>query len=115
MDAPASPVGPYALPPLKFAYDALEPVIDAETMRLHYGKYHQGYVGTVNMAFAKHPQWLGKPIEEVLHHLPELSYGIRQAVRDQDGGHANHQFSLLSKALHRRKPWLFCGSDKWAA
>lgn len=92
MDAPASPVGPYVLAPLKFAYDALQPVIDAETMQLHHGKHHQGYIDAVNAALATHPQWLGKTIEEVLRHLPELPDDIRETVRNQGGGHANHQF-----------------------
>ncbi len=87
-----APVGPYALPPLRFAYDALEPAIGAETMRLHHGKHHQGYVDAVNAALAKHPEWLGLTIEEVLRRLPEVPEDIRQTVRDQGGGHANHQF-----------------------
>ncbi len=92
MDATAPPVGPYVLAPLKFAYDALQPVIDAETMQLHHGKHHQGYIDAVNAALDKHPQWLGKTIEEVLRHLPELPDDIRETVRNQGGGHANHQF-----------------------
>jgi Fe-Mn family superoxide dismutase len=85
-------LGPYVLPPLPYAYDALEPVIDAETMRLHHDKHHQGYVDAVNAALAKHPEWLGKTIEDVLRQLPELPEDIRQTVRNQGGGHANHQF-----------------------
>ena len=90
MDAP--PLGPYTLPPLRFGYDALEPAIDAETMRLHHDKHHRGYVDAVNTALAKHPEWLGKTIEDVLRHLPELPDDIREVVRNQGGGHANHQF-----------------------
>ena len=86
------PVGPYILPPLRFAYDALEPVIDEATMRLHHGKHHQAYVDAVNAALARHPAWLGKTIEEVLRNLPEIPEDIRQTVRNQGGGHANHQF-----------------------
>ncbi|MBY0612987.1 MAG: superoxide dismutase [Beijerinckiaceae bacterium] len=88
----AAPVGPYVLPPLKFAYDALEPVIDAETMRLHHDKHHQGYVDKVNEALEKHSEWLGLTIEEILRRLKELPEDIRQTVRNQGGGHANHQF-----------------------
>lgn len=87
-----APVGPYTLPPLRFAYDALEPVIDAETMALHHGAHHQAYIDAVNAALAKHPQWLGKTIEEVLRHLPDLPADIRETVRNHGGGHANHQF-----------------------
>jgi Fe-Mn family superoxide dismutase len=84
-------VGPYKLPPLPFAYGALEPVIDAETMRLHHGKHHQAYVDGVNAALAGHPQWLGLTIEALLQRLPELPDEIRMRVRNQGGGHANHQ------------------------
>lgn len=97
-DTPASdtshhaPVGPYVLPPLKFPYDAFEPVIDEATMRLHHDKHHQAYVNGVNAALEKHPEWLGLTIEEVLRRLPEIPEDIRQTVRNQGGGHANHQF-----------------------
>lgn len=89
-DKPA--LGPYVLPPLRFGFDALEPSIDAATMRLHHDKHHQGYVDKVNEALAKHPEHLGKTIEEVLRGLDDLPEDIRQTVRDQGGGHANHQF-----------------------
>lgn len=92
-DAPRDPtLGPYVLPPLKFAYDALEPVIDAETMRLHHDKHHQSYVDKVNEALGRHPEWLGRTIEDVLRNLKDAPPDIRQTVRDQGGGHANHQF-----------------------
>eukprot|EP01037_Dinobryon_pediforme_P004303 gene4302-4353_t len=87
-----APVGPYQLPPLKFPYDALEPVIDEATMRLHHDRHHQSYVDNVNAALAKHPEWLGKTIEQVLARLREVPEDIRQIVRNQGGGHANHQF-----------------------
>ena len=53
-------------PPLKFAYSALAPVIDEETMRLHHDKHHQAYVDAVNKALAQHPEWQGLTIEDVL-------------------------------------------------
>jgi Fe-Mn family superoxide dismutase len=87
-----APVGPYALPPLRFDYADLEPVIDAETMRLHHEKHHQAYVDGVNAALAKHPEWYGITIESLLARLPEIPDDIRTAVRNQGGGHANHQF-----------------------
>ncbi|MGY2046672.1 superoxide dismutase [Methylobacterium sp. JK268] len=86
------PVGPYALPPLRFDEGALAPVIDAETMRLHHGAHHRAYVEGVNAALAKHPEWLGRTIEDVLRHLAEVPDDIRAAVRNHGGGHANHQF-----------------------
>jgi superoxide dismutase, Fe-Mn family len=85
-------VGPYSLPPLAFDYGALEPVIDTETMRLHHDKHHRAYVDHLNEALAKHPQWLGLTIEDLLKQLSDLPADIRQAVREQGGGHANHQF-----------------------
>jgi superoxide dismutase, Fe-Mn family len=87
-----APVAPFVLPPLKFAHDALEPVIDAETMRLHHDEHHRAYVDATNAALAEHPEWLGRTIEDVLAHLEELPEDIRQTARDQGGGHANHQF-----------------------
>ena len=89
---PAAPVGPYALPPLRFGYADLEPVIDEATLRLHHGRHHQAYVDGVNAALLANPPWLGLTIEEILRRLPELPAGIRETVRQQGGGHANHQF-----------------------
>ncbi len=86
------PVGPYVLPPLKFGYADLVPVIDEATMRLHHGMHHRAYVDGVNAALSSHPEWLGLTIEEVLRRLAELPDDIRQTVREQGGGHANHQF-----------------------
>ena len=85
-------LGPYRLPPLRFAYDAFEPVIDEATMRLHHDAHHQAYVDGVNAALARYPEWLGLTIEEVLSRLEQIPCDIRQAARDQGGGHANHQF-----------------------
>jgi superoxide dismutase, Fe-Mn family len=89
---PPAPVGPYVLRPLPFGYGALDPVIDEATMRLHHGEHHRAYVDGVNAAIAEHSEWLGLSIEEVLRRLQELPEDIRQTVRDQGGGHANHQF-----------------------
>ncbi len=80
----------YVLPPLPYGYDALEPVIDAETMKLHHDKHHRAYVDKLNAALEKYPQWLGLPIDDLLRRLHELPEDIRQAVHDQGGGHANH-------------------------
>ena len=88
----SAPVGPYALPPLRFEPGALEPIINAETMRIHHDRHHQAYVDKVNAALTRHPRWLGRTIEDVLRHLDELPDDIRQTVRDNGGGHANHQF-----------------------
>ncbi len=61
-------------------------------MRLHHDKHHQAYVDGVNAALARHPDWQGMAIEELLRRLPEIPEDIRAAVRHQGGGHANHQF-----------------------
>lgn len=85
-------VGPYTLPPLPYAANALEPVIDEVTMKLHHDKHHQAYVDGVNKALEKYPQWHGLTIEELLRRLHELPEDIRQQVHNQGGGHYNHAF-----------------------
>lgn len=92
MEMTKPPLGPYGLPPLKFGYADLEPVIDEATLRLHHDVHHRAYIDGVNAALSRHPAWLGRTIEDVLRHLPQLPDDIRQIVRDQGGGHANHQF-----------------------
>lgn len=82
----------YQLPTLPYAYDALEPYIDANTMEIHYTKHHQTYINKLNEALAKHPQWQAVPLEELLQRLSEVPDDIRTAVRNHGGGHANHTF-----------------------
>ena len=90
--APAAPTGPYKLPKLGYAFDALEPSIDAETMEIHYTKHHQGYVDKLNAAVAKYPE-LGKlPAEELVKKLSAIPEEIRTAVQNNGGGHVNHSF-----------------------
>ena len=81
----------YQLPALGYSYDALEPCIDAETMRLHHDKHHRGYVDLLNKAIANYPQFDNMTIEDLLGHLNDVPEEIRTAVRDSGGGHANHQ------------------------
>jgi Fe-Mn family superoxide dismutase len=88
--APAS--GPFTLPPLPYAYDALEPYFDAETMHLHHDKHHQSYVDKLNAAVAGHPEVAGKTVFELVADLGAVPDSIRKAVRNQGGGHANHSF-----------------------
>ena len=88
----AAPTYPFVLPPLRFAYDALEPYIDAETMRLHHDKHHQTYVTNLNAALKDLPQFQNMTVEEVLRHLGDVPEEVRTAVRNNGGGHANHQF-----------------------
>ncbi|MDX6454397.1 MAG: superoxide dismutase, Fe-Mn family, partial [Gaiellaceae bacterium] len=80
---------PFIVPPLSYAYDALEPHIDEATMVIHHDKHHQAYVDNANKALAG-TEWEGRPVENVLANLEILSEEIRPAVRNNAGGHANH-------------------------
>src|SRR5580698_2282621 len=82
----------YELPKLPYAYDALEPYIDAKTMELHYTKHHQTYVTKLNEALDKHPEIADKPLSELLGNLGAVPEDIRTAVRNHGGGHSNHSF-----------------------
>ncbi len=79
----------YELPKLHYAYDALEPVIDARTMEIHYTKHHNAYVTGLNTALAKHPT-LSLTLTEMLSDLTRVPEDIRTAVRNNGGGHYNH-------------------------
>ncbi len=87
----------YVLPDLPYAYDALEPYIDARTMEIHHGKHHAGYVAKLNAALEGHPELQGKKVRELLSDVKSLPDGIRQAVINNGGGHANH--SLFWKVM----------------
>src|SRR5476651_2282297 len=88
---PTEPVGPYTLPALPYAYDALEPHIDAETMHLHHDKHHQTYVNKLNEAVAKEPTFAPSTnVDDLLKNLADVPETIRTAVRNQGGGHSNH-------------------------
>src|SRR5436190_8662534 len=80
---------PYEVPPLPYDYNALEPHIDEQTMRLHHDKHHQTYVDRVNAAL-EGTKWADRPIEEVLQNLDAVPDDKRTAVRNNGGGHANH-------------------------
>ncbi len=80
----------YTLPPLPYDSGALEPHIDARTMEIHHGKHHQAYINNLNAALKDHPDHQGKPIEQLIAGLDALPEGIRTAVRNNGGGHANH-------------------------
>ncbi len=82
---------PHELPPLPYPHDALEPYIDAQTMQLHHGKHHQGYVTNLNAALEKAPKLQGAPLEELIRGLNSaVPEEIRTAVRNHGGGHVNH-------------------------
>ncbi|MGI6103288.1 MAG: superoxide dismutase [Patescibacteria group bacterium] len=80
----------HTLPELPYAYDALEPVIDARTMELHHTKHHQTYVDKLNAALQAHDAFASLPVEELLRRIDEVPETIRTAVRNHGGGHANH-------------------------
>ena len=81
---------PQQLPPLPYAFDALEPHIDAKTMEIHHDKHHATYVTKLNEALAKHPELENRPLEELLRGINEVPEDIRTAVRNHGGGHHNH-------------------------
>ena len=79
----------FELPPLAYAFDALEPTIDARTMEIHHDKHHQAYVTNLNAAL-EGTDWAGRSIEAVLGDLDAIPEDKRTAVRNNGGGHANH-------------------------
>ena len=80
----------YELPELPYAYDALEPHIDKETMNIHHTKHHNTYVTNVNAALEGHEDLASKSVEELISDLQSVPEDIRTAVRNNGGGHANH-------------------------
>lgn len=81
---------PFKLPPLPYAYDALEPHIDARTMEIHHTKHHQAYIDNANAALEKHPELASKSVEDLLGNLNAVPEDIRTVIRNHGGGHANH-------------------------
>jgi superoxide dismutase, Fe-Mn family len=95
---------PYELPKLSYAYDALEPFIDARTMEIHHTKHHQAYITNLNAALEKHPE-LTTPLETLLADLSLVPADIRTAVQNNGGGHFNHTFFwTLLKVNHGGVP-----------
>lgn len=82
----------YVLPPLPYAYDALEPHIDARTMEIHYTKHHQAYIDNFNKALEQYPVLQEKTLEEILKDLDAVPEEVRLTVRNNAGGHYNHSF-----------------------
>jgi Fe-Mn family superoxide dismutase len=80
----------HQLPSLPYAFEALEPHIDAQTMQIHHGKHHQAYINNLNAALEAHPDLQSKSVEDLIRDLNALPEGIRTAVRNNGGGHANH-------------------------
>jgi Fe-Mn family superoxide dismutase len=86
----ASKGAPFTLPKLRFEPAALQPHIDAQTMELHHGKHHLAYVEKLNAAIGKHPDLTEMVLPELLANLEKLPEDVRQDVRNNGGGHANH-------------------------
>ena len=80
----------YELPQLPYAYDALEPHIDARTMEIHHSKHHNTYITNVNGALEGHADLAGQSVEDLISNLDAVPEDIRTAVRNNGGGHANH-------------------------
>ena len=85
-----SATSPYTLPALPYAFDALEPHIDAQTMQIHHDKHHAAYVNNLNAAIEKAPELAKKPLDELLSGLATVPEAVRAAVRNNGGGHWNH-------------------------
>jgi Fe-Mn family superoxide dismutase len=81
---------PFELPSLPYPLDALEPTIDAKTMEIHHGKHHQAYVTNLNKALEGQAALAAMPIEKLLASLGQVPDAVRNAVRNNGGGHANH-------------------------
>jgi Fe-Mn family superoxide dismutase len=80
----------FTLPQLPYAFDALEPHIDAQTMQIHHGKHHQTYVTNLNAALEKAPELQNQPIEQLLANVASAPEAVRGAIRNNGGGHYNH-------------------------
>lgn len=87
----------FTLPELPYAYDALEPHIDARTMEIHHSKHHAGYVNNLNKALESFEEFEGKSVEAIMADLNSVPDEVRVAVRNNGGGHANH--SLFWKVM----------------
>lgn len=89
----------FKLPELTYEYTALEPIIDAKTMEIHYTKHHQAYVTGLNTAVENHPDLQGKSLEDLLTNWASLPESAKGAIRNHGGGHHNHTlfWSILKK------------------
>lgn len=80
----------FELPPLPYPPEALEPHIDTQTMQIHHGKHHAAYVNNLNAALEAHPQFFEMTPEQIIKNLAAVPEDVRQAVRNNGGGHVNH-------------------------
>lgn len=96
----------HALPDLPYAYDALEPVIDARTMEIHHTKHHNTYVTSLNAALEGHDDLAAKTVEDLISDLDAVPEAIRTAVQNHGGGHANHSlfWQVMAPTGERGEP-----------
>lgn len=89
----------YTLPELPYAYDALEPFIDKETMTIHHSKHHQAYINKLNTTLEGYPDFQDKTVGELIANLESVPKKIHTAVRNHGGGHFNHSlfWTILKK------------------
>jgi Fe-Mn family superoxide dismutase len=100
-----APTGPYTLPPLPYPPEALEPHIDAETMRIHHSKHHQAYITNANKLLADQPDLAKLSPEELLKNLDRAPESIRTGLRNNVGGHLNHsEFGLMMSPVGGGEP-----------
>ncbi len=95
---------PFTLPTLPYAYEALEPYIDAKTMEVHHTKHHQGYIDNVNKALELHPDLQQKTIGELLLSLATLPATVRSVIQNHGGGHKNHTMFWLMMTAGKQEP-----------
>lgn len=96
----------HTLPALPYAYDALEPFIDARTMEIHHTKHHQAYITNLNAALKEQTAFSDLSVDKLLRNLNEVPETIRTVVRNHGGGHANHSFfwPTLKKGVAAKGP-----------
>lgn len=84
-------LGPFELPPLPYDYDALEPYIDAETMKFHHDKHHAGYTKNLNKAVSQYPELASQSPEDILRSIESVPQDVSTTVRNNGGGYVNHK------------------------
>ncbi len=95
---------PFTLPTMPYAYEALEPYIDARTMEIHHTKHHQAYIDNVNKALEQHPDLQQKTLGELLASLATLPASVRGIVQNHGGGHKNHSMFWLLMTAEKQEP-----------
>jgi len=107
----------HTLPALNYAYDALEPHIDALTMEIHHSRHHQTYINNLNAALETAPELAALPVEELLRRFDTLPATLQGAVRNHGGGHANHSLFWLVMSpqggVSRVVSWRWPSSGNW--